>query len=301
MLRYIFIVIFLLFGIEMKVSGQSYKSLQEAEDSLSAVLSRLNAAKGDSARDLLNERFRAGLSAALSLQGSFEWPFASLKSLVRIASPDSKFRFFHWNLPATGGECRYYGFLVRQNAGQMAVWPLSDRSDQIRGADTAMLSSSDWFGALYYKVIPGITTGGDTLYTLLGWSGQDGLVTRKVIEILWFDKTGQPRFGRRFFPGFGEGLNARIIFRFSASAGMALKYEVTDVETAREWNRKKRTFETHTEKTGVIRADRLAPPEPQLVGQYRFYVADGELSDLFVFSPGGWRFRPAPETSGKRM
>jgi hypothetical protein len=272
------------------VAGQKFREISQAEDSLSEAFSAVKHARDDSLRLALNRIFAAGLARALELPSAEDYPFDSLRNLVKLSSPDSKFRIFQWNLPMSGGSYRYYGFIRMTGTDPPAIYPLHDISDSLAWPDTAILENPHWYGALYYQAIPGKTATGEDIYTLLGWSGRDAAITRKLIDVLSFDPAGRPRFGMRLFPGYHDGNNARIIFRYSASAALSVKYEKHTVEHKGSWDQGKRTFDTESAEVMMIVFERLVPLEPEMEGMYEYHVPSGDLFDGFFFRNGIWVF-----------
>jgi hypothetical protein len=59
---------------------------------------------------------------------------------------------------------------------------------------------------------------------LLGWDGGDIYLNRKVIDVLTFNSSGKPKFGKNIFK-FGKDRKKRVIFEFSYQATMRLFYD----------------------------------------------------------------------------
>ena len=299
-LFFIIVVLFIFAGRFNAIEGQRFHTIIQAEDTLKTILSSLNQAKDDSSRNEINHTFINDLAEALKIPSSDSYPFDSLKTLVKIASTDNKFRILHWNLPKSDGKHKYYGFIKLLNHDPPLIFPLVDKSDSLPDPQIAILSNLQWFGALYYKVILEEAETGEHVYTLLGWSGKNAMITRKVIEVLSFDKHDRPYFGFKLFHDFREGNMARIIFSFSALATMSLKYEKQAIPSKRTWNSKKRIFDHTVEESPMIVFDRMVPPDPLLDGQYQFYVAAGDIFDGFVFKNGWWSFLNGIEARNKK-
>jgi len=291
-LRVIFLSVLLIIicGEYNLVSGQHFYSMKQAEDTLFSIYVSMNQNQDDSIRDLLNANFHQTLYQSLTFPGSENYPFESLKSLVKISSPDKKFTIYQWNLPHKNGNQAFFGFIKIPDFKPSLVFPLSDTNETSAVEDSANMDNSHWFGALYYKILENETAPGKKFYTLLGWSGKNAVITQKVIEILSFDEQSKPKFGLPVFPDFGNGKLSRIIFRYSSSATMSLKYEEQFIASDKSWNQKKRVFEYKTRKAWLIVADRLVPLDPQLEGQYQFYVPAGDVFDGFEFKNGCWNF-----------
>ena len=300
--NYFFIFLILLVfipTIHNPVDGQGIQSMKAAEDTLAAILTTLNKADDDSLKYVINNSFYHTLYNALMLPESDNFTFESLKTLIKISSDDNKFRIFHWNLPGNDGKKRYFGFLKLLHMETPTVFPLVDSSDSIISPETALLNHQHWFGALYYTAISGKTVLGKKYYTMLGWAGTNATITRKVIEIISFDDHDIPQFGLAVFPNYEGGNMTRIIFRYSASASMSLKYEEQTIASGKKWNPKKRDFEFETRKALMIVFDHLVPLDAHLEGQYQFYVATGDMVDAFQPVNGSWNFISGIESRNK--
>jgi hypothetical protein len=281
------------------VLAQDFQSLRAAEDTLAAILTRLNQAEDDSLRYAINDSFRTTLLNIMMLPGADDAKFESLKTLIKITSDDNRFRIFHWNLPTQDGRKKYFGFLKLLRQSPPAIFPLTDFSDSIASPDTVLLDCNHWFGALYYKVISGKNARGKQYYTLLGWAGNNAAITQKVIEILSFDDQGIPQFGLPVFPNYARGNNTRVVFRYSASTTMSLKYEEQPITSEKKWDPKKRGFDEKSRNALMIVFDRLVPLDPQLERLYQFYVAAGDVFDGFQFTNGSWNFIQGIEPKNK--
>ena len=125
--------------------------------------------------------------------------------------------------------------------------------------------ADDWPGAIYYKLI--LThVKKSPVYTLLGWEGADGQVTRKIIETMIITND-RIRLGVPYLKT-DEGLKKRHVLEYGDALQATLNYEAD----------KKR-----------IVLDRLAPSDPSLVGATAFYGPTMEY-DAFVWDNGKWVF-----------
>jgi hypothetical protein len=294
------LLLFFIIGRHNVLSGQRFQTIKQAEDSLAVQLISLNLAQDDSSKNAINQCFSNTLEAALHFPSSDNYPFESLKTLVKITSPDQKFRIFHWNLPRADGKSRFFGFLKMLGHDPALIYPLIDGTDSLQSPDTSIVDNLHWFGALYYKVILQEAASGEKIYTLLGWAGKYSMITQKVIEILSFNDEEKPRFGMKIFPDFQAGKMNRIIFRFAATTTMSLKYEKQTISTNKKWNSKTRVFDYSPVETQLIVFDRMVPPDPLLAGQYQFYVAAGDIFDGFIFKQYQWRFMEGIDARNKK-
>jgi hypothetical protein len=147
------------------------------------------------------------------------------------------------------------------------------------------LSAENWFGALYYEIIP-LKSRGRTYYTLLGWDGNHPQVNRKLIEVLHFKGGDSPAFGHYLFRGM-PGRQRRILFEYAGRASMTLRYD-TQAFIRKERKRNRRVVEKEVFRPMIV-FDRLAPLNPSLEGNPAFLVPEGHIQDAFVEENGRWQ------------
>jgi hypothetical protein len=241
------------------------------EDSLRQLGPRVFKSKTDEAKKAANQRYQRLLEECLKLDGSFDYPFDSLRDIGKMRAPDASFRIYNWNLPKNDGTMEYFAYIQHRNpkTQKMDLFPLTDKSTEIKNPESQSLDAKKWFGCLYYKIIR-TKSGKNTYYTLLGLDEHNNLTWKKLIEVLWFDKEGAPHFGESIFMMGGKVARKRVVFEFHSEMIMALKYN---------------------EEKGMIIFDNLAPESPEGKGVYETYVMDGSYNGL-IFKKGRWNFIP---------
>lgn len=241
------------------------QDLAEKESELVVLLDQLRTAKKDADKNKANLEFKKVLEQTIQLEGAFEYPFARLKSLGSIKSPDNAFRLFNWNVERDDLTQMYYCYILwfDTRKKEYRLIELKDNSFMLPPKPTEILEADNWYGALYYKIIPKKKSG-KTIYTVLGWDGNNGVSTMKVIDVLTFSGS-TVRLGSPIFKFPKETLK-RVFFEFTNKTTMFLSYE---------------------EQYDRIIFDHLAPETPALTGLYSMYVPD--LShDAFVFEGEKW-------------
>lgn len=205
------------------------------------------------------------LKKALSIPNSFDYDFKTIKTVSAIWSEDNKFRVFTWNLLLDSGKYMYFGAIQMNNSDSLELFGLYDSSDYNRDVHYAEFDNRHWMGALIYQVHHYKWKKKD-YYITFGWDGQDSKTNRKIIDVLWFDEEGKPKFGEEIF-NFEGDLQARIIFDFNDRAAMTMRYD--------------------KEEQAIIFAN-LVPINPMMKGMYENYVPDGTY-DYMKFEKGTWR------------
>jgi hypothetical protein len=268
---------------------QNRPALINAEISLQRIVDKIKLEDSDSMKAEMNGQFREELKSALTVEGSFDYPFDSLTILSILSPPDKSFRLITWNLQVAGMN-RFFGFIqVRGLKGKKSILvELEDRSDSLTDPSNLLLGAKDWLGAVYYQIIPGDTHGGGRIYTLLGWHGINPLLTARIIDVLSFSEDTIPRFGMAVFCTDSLHDAKRIIYKYSAKASMLLRYDEQMIVTGKKWNASKREFEIYTEKHPMITANRLVPMDPQMEGQYEYYIPASDIIDGFIYKEGCW-------------
>ncbi|MFH2142746.1 MAG: hypothetical protein ABIJ97_10005 [Bacteroidota bacterium] len=230
----------------------------------------------DTLKIRLNNEITELFSEALSDNASFEYKFDSLKHIGVKYSDDSLLKIITWNLKFSDGSYSYYGFIQNKDNDEISTHLLIDKSEGISEPTNAILTDTNWYGALYYKIITA-NYSGDTFYTLLGWDGYDYLTTKKIIDVLYFSINGEPIFGKSVFK-INKQKFSRMIFEYSEKSVMSLVYD---------------------ENLKMIVYDYLMPSNPSYKNQYQYYGPDGSYDALY-FSDGKWLHYPNIDISKLR-
>lgn len=246
-------------------NNRSQGELDLYEDSLQYYFTLLASEKDDKNKIEFNDQIIKCFKKALENEGSFTYPFDSLKNIGIIKSEDEKLRIITWNLPYNDRTHKYFGFIQYKKSKKTYVfYELNDDSDNIKNPELAVLNDKNWYGALYYKIITNKNKG-IVYYTLLGADLNNLLTKKKIIEILYFDKNNSPVFGNKVFKNKSIPIS-RVIFEFNAQTNMTLTYD--------------------KEKEMII-YDHLSPSRPSLEGQFEFYGPDFSYDGL-KFERGIW-------------
>ncbi len=247
---------------------------------LKAICNQLFRAKTDEDKKRYNGQLLTAFNQFLNQPNSFDIPLDSLKNdMAILVSPDNKFRIINWNLENADKTFEYFGFIQeryvevtkkglfrKEKKETMLLYPLIDKSAEIKNPENAITDNKKWFGMLYYKIILKKTKA-KTYYTLLAGDFNDKYSSKKIIDVLTFDANGTPRFGADIFV-MEKKYPKRVIFEYAAACSMSLRYSA--------------------QKDSII-FDHLAPTQPQLEGQFQYYCSDFSY-DGFGFKHGKWNY-----------
>jgi len=227
-------------------------------------------APNDRERIEANKQFVLFLRDALADPSSFMTPFDTIPQLADLRSGDDFFRMINWNLPLDDQTHRYYCFIQFYDKKLKAhkCVELKQGYRDVQGAERKVFGEDDWYGALYYKIIPSKSRGNGRkqTYMLLGWDGHNQYSTIKVVDVMTItDK--YIRFGADMFE-WPEKNVRRIVLEYKSDASVSLKYD----------SRQK-----------MIIFNQLVPMQPDLEGQREFYIPLLEF-DALEWKKRKWRY-----------
>lgn len=226
--------------------------LAEREAKLVQLLNDLRSSENNKQKVIANKAFKGYLDSTLLLPGCFDYPFEKLTTMGSLRSSDNLIRLFNWNIEQDDQTQKYYCLILRYDPRKKEYEKseLIDNSVMLPAKPTEILEADQWYGALYYKILP-IDKGSKTAYTLLGWDGNTTLSSMKVMDVLYFAGKS-PRLGSPIFKNNGETLK-RVFFEHSKKTTMYLNYD---------------------DQQNRIILDHLSPETPSMKGIYSFYVPD---------------------------
>jgi hypothetical protein len=166
------------------------------------------------------------LTETLITKQSFEFSFSKIKGISILQPADQKFKIFTWELFIDDTHYKQFGIIQTADA---KVFVLTDKSDEIKQPEYAKLKHDNWYGALYYHIQPFSISKTETQYLLLGRDSYGFFERRKLVDILYFDQAGKPRFGNNIIQikdGYGKLKNVcRYYLQYSAAAAVLLRYD----------------------------------------------------------------------------
>lgn len=216
--------------------------------------------------NLSNQKIILLLEKFLCQKDAFDFSFKIENSLSDLVSDDKKIRILTWTLPPEVGIYRCYGFILLKDSKTKTtkVFKLKEQEEKIEKPEHKIFHSNNWLSCVYYNIITKKYKN-KTWYTLLGWSGNDGITNKKIIEILTITQKGEPVFGAPVFQ-LRKLKSNRMIFEYNPQAIMFMNYD---------------------EKKQMILFDHLSPNEPSMTGRFQYYGPDFSVDGL-KFKKGIW-------------
>jgi hypothetical protein len=265
-------ILTLIIFLSTSLFSQNIKSLKAHEDTLINLINKTRSETDFNKAFILNNDFEAHLRKVLRYDEAFSFPFDSLSKLIStVKSPDNMFRIFNWNIEKPKQEQFYCCLIMKYDTKneEFITLKLIDKSASAFDPEYLSYSINNWYGALYYSIIP-IKKAGGTIYTLLGWDGNNQFSNKKIIESMEFQKKVDIKFGLPIFKYDETKTKRRVIFQYNKNSYMSLKY-------------------AKDKKKELIIFDHLSPKSPQLEGMKDWYVTDLSF-DAFKLENGKWNY-----------
>ena len=200
----------------------------------------------------INLQLKEIIQNELTKEAAFSFKFDKVKSVSILTPPDSSFRIFNWQIAYSDGTHSYECGILKRNSDQTKeFYFLSETNRTDIDLEKFIANREEWVGALYYEIIEKKNRF-QSYYTLLAWEGNDLLVNKKFIDVLWFNKAGEIQFGAPIFKSNTSTKN-RVVFKFGGQNSMRLLSRPS---------------------INRILFDHLSPPSSTLEGVYEYYGSD---------------------------
>jgi hypothetical protein len=250
--------------------GDTQVSLKAKIRQLVVLRQAVLTAPSDEERVAANADFLMFMRDALAHHESFKTDFDTIPQIGDLRSGDGFFRMINWNLPFDNQTNRYYCFIqyYDKKSKSFKVIELEKGFRGLEGEYRKVFSDRDWYGCLYYKIIPSKKgKKRKKAYMLLGWAGKDEYSSLKVIDVMTITNRGI-RFGADIFDYPHEKNIRRFILQYKSDAAVSLRYDD---------KRKQFVF------------NQLVPMQPDLEGMYEFYIPVLQF-DAFEWKRRRWVF-----------
>lgn len=200
-------------------------SLLEQELMLQELVQEVLTNQDVAVRQESSDELEAYLEKILNNKTSYDHEFSRVKG-ISIVQPENKaFRIFTWQVYVDKDNYQYKGFIQTQEG---KVFKLQDKSADMRTVEFSLLKPENWYGALYYNMQP-FKHEGEDMYLLFGYDAFEFYNRRKIIDVLYFDGSGRPRFGKTLLEmkdGRGRMRNVkRFVMEYSSSVNVSLNYD----------------------------------------------------------------------------
>ncbi|HPW67003.1 MAG TPA: hypothetical protein PLY32_05380 [Salinivirgaceae bacterium] len=219
-----FLMILIICGF--KTYSQEVSSLKIASDSLYDAFYNIRNINDFDKRIELSQKVETILDTLLLVEESFNYPFDTLKNMITcLYSDDKTCRIINWNIPRRDASYIYFCYIQHYDKenNKLTTTKLTDCHDNIEKAEHSILKHDNWYGTLYYEIVPTLVDKKEIVYVLLGWEGYSLYATKKIIDVMRF-KNGKPYFGYEIFQT-PSGKKSRVIFTYNYRAKMKLGWD----------------------------------------------------------------------------
>lgn len=269
------LVILLSFSINV------YANTSESKEVLHQLICKfdtLQQNQPDSIKLRINKECIILFSKLLSQDGSFDNPYKELKNIGKILSNDGVVRVYTWGFPLQDKSFAFGGFIQKKEGKKVVTTQLKIRETPYVPLPNKNIPATNWYGALYYKVIK-IKQRKEEYYIALGWSGNDAATDFKVIEPIFFDRNGRVTYlGKPMFNNQNKKYS-RIVLEYNSEGKVTLNTNDTN---------------------NLIIFDHLIPIEPMYKGIKAYYGPDFTYDAYRLEKKGGWTFEENIDARNKQ-
>lgn len=244
------------------------QDLAEKEQELNKTLLLLRSASSDDEMNAMNVKFKNKLLDFLKNDGALTHKFNECKTIAVLDSPDGLVRLITWNIEYTDFTYSFDGVVMYfdDRKEKVKLFELTDALDPYSERPNGVIDAKNWYGALYYQLVP-FERNGKMEYLLLGWDGGTPGNNFKIMDVMNVTSSGV-KFGSPVFKDKNT-THKRMVYEFSEQAKMTLTFE---------------------KKYDRIVMDHLSPESQSLAGVKSYYVPDMSY-DAFYLEDGMWYLR----------
>lgn len=242
--------------------------LRYAEGRLAALGNDVVFCKEEKVRDSSLQLFQRTLDSTLQIPGAYFYPFDSVRNLSKLRPSDNAFRLLTYTFRFDNDSFIFFGLVWMNPQKGGMVYKLSDSSHLYYKKEpvTKVLTPINWYGALYYQMHD-YEYKKQRYYILIGWDGFTRTSSKKLVDVMWFDRQGKIKFGAPIFSMVNNRrAYNRVVWEFADDAVMALRYE---------------------KRKNIITFENLQPPDSNSIKLKHLYLPDGTY-DYFRYKKGIW-------------
>jgi hypothetical protein len=224
MKTYLLLLLSLSFCCQTNATDVDTTFIVESEAAMRGLIEDVLTNKHLEVREKASNELEVLLEKTLNQKGSFKHDFSELEGVSIVQPEDQAVRIFTWQLYVDKDHYQYRGFIQTKDG---KVYRLQDNSDDMRTVEFSIFKPKNWYGALYYN-IKEFKSDGQTMYLLFGYDAFDFYNRRKLLDVLYFDDSGRPRFGKTVLEmkdGSGRMRKVkRFVMEYSSSVNVTLNY-----------------------------------------------------------------------------
>lgn len=203
------------FKIYIILLGVGFSQVSFAGDSLDSLFYQLtDYYTSDHNKIELSEKITQKLSDSLSSNAKSTF---AIRQLRVVHSEDSLFTMYSWQYCLSDATFRYGGVVSFSDR----IVPLHYDYKSI--SNYKRYDQNSWPGGVCYKAIP-LKLKKTYGYTILSWDGHNGVTSKKIIDVVTFDKHGGVVFGAPIFVSQKEE-SFRLSFEYSSKNSLLLDYD----------------------------------------------------------------------------
>ncbi|NNE27084.1 MAG: hypothetical protein HKN09_09595 [Saprospiraceae bacterium] len=169
-------------------------------------------------RSLAHQKFENILEAYLDSTDLTSIDLGFLKWASVLQPDDKSFTLISWQAELKDYNYAYGAYVI---VGDSIV-KFNQTDLPMNQIDAMMIEPSDWYGALYYNLLP-LSEG---RYTIFGFNGSGKWMNTKIADVLTINDDGSIKLGAAIYEDKGSPgtFQERLVFQYSSDASFNLNY-----------------------------------------------------------------------------
>lgn len=197
-------------------------ALNDTEKQLNALFLEMDSAQTDAIKLIYNDSIKSALKQVLQYEESFKYPFSKLNRMGTVMAYDKSMRVFSWNIVLE----KNYGYEALFVSKEGRIDSLSRISNLVQPDEKAAYHTENWYGCLYYQIVPyKVRPSKEKVYLLCGWSQFKPYTQFKVLDVVSWNQQGRLQLGWPLFKIDDRYEKKRIVFEYYWQVKMYLDYD----------------------------------------------------------------------------
>ena len=214
------------FTILITLLSLSYSAAQgmgerELKDNLTFYADVMINASEASSRTFAAENFDELFDTYLQQKSIYTDSSDFFKYISILDTPDDKFKLVTWLIKGDNESYDFRGFVVRPDGSYIQLVKNDEVSQELEYSSS---NHENWYGCLYYKMIPNKDTDG---YVLFGYDPNGRFDNQKIVDHMYV-KANSVDFGAEIFEDKDnlDTYKNRLVLKYSSDASVTVNYNV---------------------------------------------------------------------------
>lgn len=199
----------------------------DKEEYVASLFKTILESRHDSVRLSMANEMQAEMRAVIDSADNLDCQlFEQQNNIGKITAQDNSMRLYTWNIPLSDSKTLFYAIFKSYKSGK--IYTLS-QTQTYHPADNGIISGDNWYGALYYELIPikyEIDRQRVEAYIAFGWyPGSTDYTNCKIIEVIVLCDDTVQLGAPIFYDENTDSKQTRLIFEYYKQTLYTIDYD----------------------------------------------------------------------------